>query len=188
MHLTFAMENRMLDKIAKPFNVELPEAAGLDELLGKVLPVVRKYSEDLRETEYYLDKHWIEVRDEEDFHEVILHIFGEGGEYIRSVDGEINSGDWRYLGNKLVFGPGGSEGQVYELVFLDDDFFILQKHGNYRKFRRRYLVLVREPLAKNLEWHQLVEYLFDRYRNSNSFFITVVILLLLIVTLVLLLS
>ena len=182
------MENRMLDKIAKPFNVDLPEAAGLDELLGKVLPSIRKYSEDLRETHYYLDTHWIEVRDEEDFHDVVMHIFSDGGEYVRSTDGDLESGDWRYLGNKLVFGTGGSEGEVYELVFLDGDFFILQKHGNYRKFRRRYRVFVREPLARKMEWYQLVEYLFDKYRNSNSFFITVVVLLLLIVTLVLLLS
>lgn len=178
----------MLDKIAKPFNVELPEATGLDERLVSMLPSVRKYSEDLRETKFYLGKHWIEISDEEDNHDVVLHIFNEEGEYIRSVDGDITSGSWRHLGNKLVFGAGNTEGEIYDLAFLDGDFFILQKHGNYRKFAHRYLMFVHEPLAKKMEWHQATEYLFDKYRNSNGFFITVVILLMLIVALVLLLS
>lgn len=182
------VQNRMLDKVAQPFNVDLPEAEGMDDLLNKILPTIRKHSEDLREQKYYLDRHWIEIKDDEDYHEVVMHIFSEEGEYIRSTDGDIESGEWRYLGNKLVFGPSNYDGEVYELVFLDEDFFILSKHGNYRKFDHRYRVFVREPLARRMEWNEALEYLFDKYRNSNGFFITVVILLLLIIALVLLLS
>ncbi len=178
----------MLDKVAKPFNVELPESEGLDDLLNKVLPAIRQHSEDFREVEYYLGKNWIEIRDDEDYHEVVLHLFEPEGEYICSTDGNIECGEWRHLNGKFVFGPSSCDAEVFDLAFLDDDFFILQKHGNYRKFPRRYRVFLREPLAKRLVWNEAIEYLFDKYRNSSGFMITVVVLLVLIIALVLLLS
>jgi hypothetical protein len=178
----------MLDKVAQPFNVELPEAQGLDEMVKLIMKDIRKHSEDFREMEYYVGTNWLEVRDDEEFHEKILHIFNPEGEYIVSTDGNIECGEWRLLNGKLVFGPSSCDGEVYDLVFLDNDFFILQKHGNYRNRRRRYMVFVREPLALKLEWHEAMEYLFDKYRNSNGFLITVVVILVLIIALALLLS
>ncbi|MEZ4987999.1 MAG: hypothetical protein R2795_23715 [Saprospiraceae bacterium] len=182
------MNNRMLDKVAKPFNVELPEAEGLDDMIGKILPAIRPHSEDLREQEFYLKRNWIEIRDDEDFHEVILHVFDEDGEYVRVVDGNIECGEWRIMNGKFVFGPSSCDAEVYELVFLDEEFFILTKHGNYRKFDRRFLVFIIEPLFKKLNWHEAMEFLFDKYRNTNSFFITITILLVLIIGIVLMLS
>ncbi len=160
----------------------------MDDLLNKVIPVVRQHSEDLWEEEYYLRKHWIEVRDDEEFHRIVMHIFNPDGEYLCSTDGDIECGEWRHLGNKLLFGPSNCDGEVFELAFLDEDFFILMKHGNYRKFSQRYRVFVREPLAKRMEWNESIEYLFDKYRNTNGFFMTIVVLLLLIIVVVLLLS
>lgn len=178
----------MLDKVAKPFNVELPEAEGLDDMIIKVIGNVRQHSEDFREQEYYVGTNWLEVRDDEDFHQRILHIFNPEGEYIVSTDGNIECGEWRLLNGKFVFGPSSCDGEVYDLVFLDSDFFIIQKHGNYRNRRRRFTVFVREPLALRLEWNEAMEYLFDKYRNSNGFMITVVILVVLIIAIALLLS
>ena len=178
----------MLDKVAKPFNVELPESEGLDDLLTKVLPAIRQHSEDLREMEYYLGKNWIELRDDEDYHDVKLHIFEAEGEYVCSTDGNIECGEWRLMNGKFVYGPSSCDAEVFDLAFLDDDFFIIQKHGDSRKYRRKYRVFLREPLAKRLEWNEAVEYLFDKYRNSSGFLMTAVILLVLVIAIVLLLS
>lgn len=178
----------MLDKVAKPFNVELPEAEGLDDLLNKVLPAIRQHSEDLREMEYYVGRNWIEIRDDEDFHEVIMHIFGEGGDYTCVTDGNIDCGEWRLLNGKFVYGPSSCDAEVFELAFLDEEFFILTKHGNFRKYDRRYRVFLIEPLARRLVWNESIEFLFDKYRNSNGFLMTAAILLVLIIALVMLLS
>ncbi|PTM08220.1 MAG: hypothetical protein DA408_20970 [Bacteroidetes bacterium] len=178
----------MLDKVAKPFNVELPEADGLDDTLNKILPAIRKHSEDLREEDFFLKKNWIEIRDDEDFHETILHIFDEGGEYVCSTDGNIECGEWRHMNGKFVYGPSSCDAEVFDLAFLDDEFFILAKHGNPRNFERRYRVFLIEKLSKKMEWNEAMEYFFDKYRNSNGFLMVAAILLLAIIAAALLLS
>ncbi|MEZ5039802.1 MAG: hypothetical protein R2828_07920 [Saprospiraceae bacterium] len=177
------MDNKFLDQIAKSFNTEMPAANSLDEYLDKVIKVVKPWSEDLRETNFYLGKHWIEVRDDENFHSVVMHIFNEEGEYLRVVDGDLSSGEWRHLGNKLVF-----EDEVFELAFMDPEFFILVKHGNPNKFKRKYFVLVAEKLANKFTWRELVELLFNKYRDNNNFYLTVSVIVILIIAIIFLLS
>ena len=41
----------------------------------------------------------MEIRDDENFHEAVLHFFNEGGEYLQSVNGNISKGRWRLMGN-----------------------------------------------------------------------------------------
>lgn len=185
---TRVLDNRMLDKVAKPFNVELPESEGLDDLLDKVLPAIRQHSQDLSEMDYYLGRNWMELRDDEDFHEMVLHLFEPEGEYVCSTDGDIECGEWRHMNGKFVYGPSSCDAEVFDLAFLDEDFFIIQKHGNFRKFPRKYRVFIREALYHRLEWNEAIEYLFDKYRNSSGFMITIVVLLVLIIAIVLLLS
>jgi hypothetical protein len=182
------LNNRLLDKVAKPFNVELPEAEGMDEMIAKILPAIRPHSEDLREEEFYVGRNWIELRDDEDFHEVILHIFEEDGDYICVTDGNMDTGQWRLMNGKFVYGPSASDAEVFDLAFLDEEFFILAKHGNYNKFDHRYRVFIVEPLSKKLDWRQAMEFLFDKYRNSNGFFMTIAVLVLLVFALIMLLS
>ncbi len=178
------MQGRLLDKIAKPFNVEMPERETLTSTLDVLLPQIRQHSEDLREEHFFLERHWIEVRDDETFHEVVLHVFHDGGEYVTSTDGQMDCGQWQHLGNKFVLGSSTCSGTLYNLAFLDGEFFILQRHGNARSFDQKYLVLVHEPIARRMELNEALEYLYDKYRNTNSFFITVAIVVLLIVVLV----
>lgn len=168
----------------------MPQAASLDGYLDKIIPVVRPWSEDLREQQFYVGRHWIEVRDDEKFHELVLHIFNEGDEYLKSIDGDIEAGSWRVLGNKLVFGIGGAE-EVFELAFMDPEFFILKKHSSPKKIalmEQRYFVLVNEPIARKLEWRDIVELLFNKYRDNSSSYIYISIAVVLLVVLILILS
>jgi hypothetical protein len=80
-----ASEIRLFNDISRAFSPELPRDLGtLDQHLDFILPKVIPYGEDLREEKFWLGKRWKEVRDDEGFHEAILHIFNAGGEYLLS--------------------------------------------------------------------------------------------------------
>ena len=67
-----------LSEIGDTFSVELPKSQSLDELLDAVIREIREYGEDLRETKFYSipgGKPWLEIRDEPDFQESVLHFF-----------------------------------------------------------------------------------------------------------------
>ncbi len=160
--------------ISRAFSPELPpELGNMDEHLDFIIPQVVQYGEDLREEHFWLTKRWKEVRDEDGFHEAILHIFNPGGEYLLSLDGNLIKGSWRQLGgyNSLIIEIGGRS-ELFDLRFLNLDFIILTKHGDQgRKNLRRYFFLVHESASKGngreLEWRQLMEKLFNTWRENS---------------------
>ena len=164
----------------------MPKAESMDGYLQEILPLVKPWGEDLREEEFYLEKPWLEMRDDVHFHKAILHFFNVGGEYLRSVDGNVSSGSWRYLkaANKfLIEHSGGSE--LFDLAFLDGQFFILDKHGDQTRLgQRKFTVFVHEPVAKKLEWRDAMELLFNKYQNNNSFYITLTAIILVIIAII----
>lgn len=183
------MENKYLAKVNQTFNETPPEHTAMDESLRDILKVVRPLSEDLREQEFYLDRPWLEFRDDEAFHDAILHFFNEEGEYLRSVNGDVEEGSWRYLpsSNKLMISLGDTE--LYDLAFLDSDFFILSKHGDNKKLKRaEYLVLVNERVGSRLVWREVLELLFNKYRNNSNSLITITLIILLLIAIIVLLS
>jgi hypothetical protein len=178
------LENKFLDKITTSLSDEFPVAETLDRYLDAIIPKIRSWGEDLYEEHFYLGKPWMEMRDDENFHTAVLHFFNEGGEYLKSVDGDISSGSWRYMegSNKFLIGEGGRDGELYDLAFLDGQFFILSKHGDQERMgQRKYFVMVIEPVAKSLEWRHAMEMLFNKYRNNNSFFMIIMLIILVIV-------
>jgi hypothetical protein len=149
----------------------------MDQYLDEqILPRIRQHSEDLREDKFFLNTPWLEFRDDENFHEAILHFFHEDGEYLRCVDGNCKSGKWRYLDgvNKMLI-DFEKTSQLYDLAFLDNDFFILDKHGDQTRLKeRKYYVMVNEKVGKKLEWRDVMELLYNRYQNSLTFFLTLI--------------
>ena len=53
---------------------------------------------------------------------------------------------------------------------------------------RKYFVLVKESVARKVEWREALELLFNKYKNNNSFYITVAVIILLIVAIFMALS
>ncbi|HFA49322.1 MAG TPA: hypothetical protein ENJ95_09925 [Bacteroidetes bacterium] len=171
-----------LQNIEQTFEVNLPQQDSLDDYLDEVLPTIRQWSEDLREMKFFVmdgGKPWLEIRDDPGFMEQVLHFFNEGGEYLQSVDGNVSRGKWRLLDqtNKIIIEQGGGGGgrgggsaaksELYELAFLNAGFFILKKHGDQgRKKKRKYLFMGYEPVVKGLKWLDCVELLFNEYRNQ----------------------
>lgn len=170
------LENAFLDRIFKMFSVELPYLDNLDDYLDTILPEMQQWGEDLIEQEYFVQyggKPWLEVTDDEHALEDVLHFFNDDGEYLRSIDGNVFKGSWRLLPNtnKIVIeqGSGTTKTEMYDLAYLDDYFFILQKRGDQpRKGNAKYLAMGYEPAVSGLEWRDYVEALFNNYRNRSK--------------------
>ncbi len=160
--------------ISRALSPELPSDLGtMDQHLDFILPKVIPYGEDLREGEFWLGKRWKEVRDDEGFHEAILHIFNAGGEYLLSLDGNVLKGTWKQLGtsNSLILELAGKS-ELFDLRFLNADFLVLTKHGDQvRKGQRKYFFLVHEPATRGsggeLDWRSLMEKMFNIWRENS---------------------
>jgi len=183
------MDQPKIQEIQRMFEGELPPNSSMDEYLDYILTQIRPVSEDLREVEFWLNKRWMEIREDLDFHEAVLHMFMEDGSYLISVDGNISAGAWGFLGgaNSLNLQHGGRN-ELYDLAFLNDDFLILKKHGDQqRKGKKKYFILGRETSVRNLEWRDSLELLFNVYRN-NSRWTTYVAAVLILIAIIIVLS
>ncbi len=172
------MKDNFLIRLQEAFNPTLPDVGGLMDYLDFLMPYIGQWGEDLIETENYTSeggKPWLEFRDQVNFQETILHFFNPDGEYLRSVNGNVSKGRWRLLedSNKMLIEMGGGKdkgggiSELYELIYLDKAFFILQKHGSAQK----YLALGYEPFVAGMTWLEYVQALFQQYRNKHRRFI-----------------
>jgi hypothetical protein len=188
------VENKWLEPVLRSLNVELPPRDTFEEYLDLILPEIRQWSEDLEEEHFFSmegGKPWLEVRDEENFHNSIVHFFNPKGEYLRSIDGNVIRGKWRLLegSNKMLIETQekASSMEMYELAYLDRYFFILKKHGNQAR-RRNYFVMGFEPAVQGLEWRDYVEALFNIYRNRKGSYRFVIYIIAIVIVIIVLLS
>jgi hypothetical protein len=182
-----AFYKNIFGEIGRAINPDLPKDLGdMDSHLAFILPKISPYGEDLREENFWLSKRWKEVRDDEGFHEAILHIFNNGGEYLLSLDGNVVKGTWKRLekDNTLILEISGKS-ELFDLKFLNPDFMILSKHGDQSRLgKRRYFCLAHESASKvkgkELDWRNIMEKLFNVWReNSLSIWAWLVFILLL---------
>ena len=160
--------------ISKIFSPSLPSDLGsFDDHLDYILPKIVPYGEDLREGSFWLSMRWQEIREDEGFHEALLHIFNPGGEYLLVVDGNIIKGAWRQLNdnNSMIIDLGGKS-ELFDLRYLNGDFMVLSKHGDQgRKGQRRYFLLAREGAVRSaygtLDWRNVMESLYNVWRENS---------------------
>lgn len=183
----------LFNDLARAWSDELPDKIGndtLDDHVDYILPHVRAYGEDLREPEFWLGKRWKEIRDDATFHETILHVFNPPNEYMLVVDGNILRGSWRQMVpyNSFILEIGGRS-ELFDLAFLNPDFMILKKHGDQaRKGQRKYFVLAHEYTARNIDWRNLMELLYNVYRSDSGRYSAWLIFILVVVGIILALS
>ena len=175
------MYSRILDKFSGVFELDLPKTLeSLDDYVEFIVPKIQPWTEDLSSADTYIGRRWLEIRDTDTYHEKVLHIFNAGGEYLISIDGDITKGTWKILNgsNALILDYGGKS-QLFDLEFLNDDFFILGKNGDQsRKGKAQYSVYADEEMVenKNLDWRNVMEELYNIYRSSSTFSLMLVVL------------
>jgi hypothetical protein len=166
------MESKIWDKITGSFELDLPsDLATLEQSIEFIVPRVQSWSEDLWEEKFYTNKRWKEIRDADTYHEIVLHMFMSGGEYLVVIDGDITKGGWHYMKetNTFIVDYGGKS-TLFDLVFLNSDFFILRKHGDQtRKGRQKYYVYGNEKSTGKLDWRNAMEKLYNLYRENSKF-------------------
>ncbi len=169
--------NRLTDIITRTFELQLPDCDTMDDYLDAVLQRISPYSETLAEEDLFMDMRWLEVRDEDTYRDAMLHIFRTGSEYLLAIDGNILKGNWRTLPDAGTFIiEMGGRNELYDLAFLNEDFFVLRKHGDQqRKGLRKYFFMAREERVQGLEWRDTMELLFNIYRGSSKFILYLIL-------------
>jgi hypothetical protein len=157
--------------IGRVISPDLPRDLGsFDQHLDFILSKVAPHSEDLREVGFWQGKRWREIREDEGFHENLLHIFNSGGEYLLSLDGNIVKGSWRQLNdnNSIILEMGGRS-ELFDLCFLNNDFLVLSKHGDQaRKGQRKYFMFAHERIVRgDPNWRSLMERMFNIWRENS---------------------
>lgn len=154
-----------------------------------LLPFVHHHSEDLREEHFYASqggRPWLEVGDDL---EKVVHYFKPERVYLRTTNGNGIAGEWHLLPefNKIQIITGNKTMpviEVYQLIFLCDEFFILKKDSyDFSGREGKYLVMGLEPAVFGLSWKEYCEALL--YKHGRSLNIWAVLLWLLIGGLVL---
>ncbi len=168
------------NNIISTINGELPEFQTLDEGIDYTMTHLGTYSKGLND-EYYVDNRWLEVRDDVNFQEHILHVFQEDGTYLRILEGDINSGTWEENVGGLIV-KYADKHELYECIFLNEDFFILQKHGDQSiRGQRKYFFMVREGFGRGYDWSELLELMFKVYRSNMLYFIFLIFVVMAVV-------
>ena len=172
-----------VEKVVSTVNGELPEFQSLDEGIDFCMEHLAKHSKGLHE-DFFLDTRWLEVRDDVNFQENVLHIFQEDGTYLHILDGDISKGNWENSVGGLIV-KHGDKHQLFECVFLNDDFFILKKHGSAAlRGQRKYFFMVREGFSNGHEWHELIEMMFRVYRSNTFYYLMVLFVVITVIILV----
>ncbi len=165
-----AFELRIFNDISRAFSPELPKDLGsMDQHLDFILPKITPFGEDLREHQFWIGRRWKEVRDDEGFHEAILHIFTLPNEYLLSLDGNLIKGTWRQLNdsNSLIV-EINSRNELFDLRFLNGEFMVLSKHGDQvRKGQRKYFMLGNEGSVRDMDWRNTMEKMFNIWRENS---------------------
>lgn len=168
------MEDRLLDKIAEPFNLQLPEYESMEAMIDGVLPAVVKFSEpDLAAEDSPLyTVGWVRMTDRPGATAVELYDFQgyDRGEIRVTRDGAVDGLAYEVTqhGRRIIIGQSiMRDSFLYELAFIDADFLILRRHGNAANMQHRYLFFCREAIGTRLTWDEALERMVDKYRNSQ---------------------
>ena len=171
--------------------LNLPELESLDEYVDYILPKIYYLGEDIKNTEYYVDTPWKEIRQDADYHEHIVHIFkspeasflvkskaeDDGPDYMRLVNGEGPKGKWMFLekNNIILIKQAAvptlqqalNSFESFQLVFLNDDFLIIKRYGSSPKpGEGKYVILGREVRVRFIEWRECMDLLYNVYRYN----------------------
>ncbi len=152
------------------------EFNSMEEGIDTLLPYIWRYSENLHEFEFYVNRRWVEVRGSVEFQESVLHVFKDDSKYLRIIEGDIETGAWEYDINGFILKYKGGH-ELYELAFLNENFFILRKHGDHvaKGNRRKYMFFTNEVLYYRYQWPDLLYLMYNTIYKQNSNYLLVLL-------------
>lgn len=174
------MEDRLLDKIAQPFNLNLPEHETMEQAIHEFLPAVKRFGGvDLTDDSIPMYKvDWVKMTDKPGQTVISLHTFLPSGEIRIANDGAMDAMAFKVLNKKRVI-IGQSvhrDSFMYEVAFMDEDFMIFKRHGNEANIKQKYLFYCREAIGTRLTWNEALERMIDKYRNNEFPWVLVAII------------
>jgi len=176
----------MLNYFSRSAIESFPDCETLDDFLDAILPTIADQGE-VFEPDKFTDIRWMEIRDQDDFQDAVLHIFCKNHhEYLISIEGNILKGIWRMLpvGTTLILEVGGRH-ELYDCRFCQSDFLILQKHGDQsRRGQSKYFLLGREEVVRDSDWKDAINVLYSRYSGNTSFMIVIAVIILILVIII----
>lgn len=166
------MDDRLLDKIAKPFNVTVSENyESITEMVDDILPKIRKFSiPSFHDEDSPLEKkYWILMNDHAGYTKRSLHRFKGSREISIAVDGKMESSYYEIEeAKRIIIGESRyRNGFLYELAFMDNDFMIFVRHGNRANIPNPYIFYCAEPIGMRLNWDEALEKLVAKYRDNQ---------------------
>lgn len=180
------MDDRLLDKIAKPFNVTVSEDYGsITEMVDDILPKIKKFSlSSFNDEDSPLTKgYWVLMNDHAGYTKRSLHQFKDRGEISIAVDGEMDSSYYEIENDKrIIIGDSRYRNSfLYELAFMDNDFLIFVRNGNRDNIKNPYIFYCTEKIGMRLTWDEALEKLVAKYRDNQMPWLWVLIILLIVV-------
>lgn len=179
-------QKRFWDWSSQILELEVPTADTLEGNFEAIFKYIKGENQGL-DSKAYEDVRYVEMRDDDDYHEAVLHIFKPSGEYIIILNGNISRGKWYLLNGGFVINYGGRE-EFYQLILLNSVLFVLKKHGSPPPgAKRKYLMFGKEAVVVGKEWRDIMNALFNPYRTNYDFsgglfwLILVIVLLLLMI-------
>ena len=169
---------------------------GLDEALDDILARVGKWSEDIYEFEEkeYFKTRWIQLEQGQEVQSGSrMHLFFlDEHQYLCSFQGDIIfKGQWQALNdsNALILhktiNKQITQSEIFDLIFLNEDFFILKKHGSSpNKGKEKYLMLANEESVQGLSWEEILNLLDTGETSMRNTIVVVLIILLAIAFLI----
>ncbi len=143
----------------------------LDQYIEEILPKLYPLSNEIGNTDDFEDIRWLEFNDNSISKFECLHIFMPHEEYLQTSDGNLSKGNWRILKDKhTIITEINGKSELYDIEFINDKFFILSKQGNQKsKGTRKFVVLGKEELIKNLNFDEKVSFLSAEFKFNFNY-------------------
>ncbi|MBL7816949.1 MAG: hypothetical protein JNL70_18140 [Saprospiraceae bacterium] len=171
------MEGKFLDNIFSTFELDLPHLDSMEAYIAFILPKVKEYGGSFKNTNLWQGARWMEIQGTDAWDKSFIHIFMPENEYLIFDNGVMSKRSWRILGNSLLIDEGRAT-ILYEVDYIDSNFFILRQNGT-----NRYFVLGKEGFVRKIkqDWRVAMEELYNEYRNNSKFSLWVMVLILALV-------
>lgn len=129
--------------------------------LANIIPRLKKYSANLDQSAFLVDKPWVVSTDNDTEYEKL--IFRPDGRVHLSSNGNVSDGHWEYLPDaELLLIDYGNQKKLYRRQFLDEAILVLKI--DTQSTTDNFFVLINENLIPDLN---VDRYLKEKYLSNN---------------------